>query len=391
MKTLFKISFIQSAKGKYFLVLSLPVLFFVGCKVHYDPKIKNSNAHYLVVEGFINANGISNFALSRTRNITSGDTAAYIFETKARVQIEDNSNNVYPLTENSDGNYAASYFLNPASKYRLHIFTSDNKEYASDFVECKQSPPIQILNWELNQGSVWINVNTGDPANNTHYYRWSYSETWEFHSQYFSNLKYYPPDTAVIPRIIPVYVCYQNRNSNNIIIASSAKLQQDVIDKKTIEMIPDHDTRISVLYSILVTQYALDSAGYNYWNAMKTNTENIGSIFGSQPNQTPGNIHNVNDNSEEVIGYIGAGTFQQQRLFISNGSLPSGWNQVPNCTEYEVPNIKDSISSYFAFKGFIPYLKDSTPDGSVKGYFSASGLCVDCTLTGSPVKPSFWP
>lgn len=391
MKTLYKIRFIQGTKVKYWLALCLPILFFSACKVHYDPKIKNSNAHFLVVEGLINADGITNIAISRTRNITSGDTASYIFETNAKVQIEDNSNNVYPLTENGGGNYSASYFLNPASKYRLHIFTSDNKEYASDFVDCKQSPPIQTLNWELNQGGVWVNVSTGDPANNTHFYRWNYTETWEFHSQYLSNLKYNRPDTSVIPRAVPVYVCYQTRNSNNILIASSAKLQQDKIDKKTIVMIPDHDSRISVLYSILVTQYALDSAGYNYWNAMKSNTESIGSIFGNQPNQTAGNIHNVKDNSEVIIGYIGAGTLQQQRLFISNSSLPYDWNVTPNCTEYDVPNIKDSFLLYFASSSFVPYLKDSTPDGIVKGYFSASGTCVDCTLTGLPVKPSFWP
>ena len=51
---------------------------------------------------------------------------------------------------------------------------------------------------------------------------------------------------------------------------------------------------------------------------MKGNTEDVGSIFGSQPNQNHGNIHNVADSSEMVIGYIGAGSIQQQRIFIKN-------------------------------------------------------------------------
>ncbi len=59
---------------------------------------------------------------------------------------------------------------------------------------------------------------------------------------------------------------------------------------------------------------------------MKGNTENVGSIFGSQPNEITGNIHCVSNSSEPVIGYIGAGRSQHERIFISNSDMPSGWN-----------------------------------------------------------------
>ena len=71
--------------------------------------------------------------------------------------------------------------------------------------------------------------------------------------------------------------------------------------------------------------------------------------------------------------------------------MPSDWNETSNCTEYTVPNSRDSLVFYFGSSAFIPYLKDSTPSGVTKGYFSASATCVDCTLTGSTVKPDFWP
>lgn len=372
------------------IVLSIILFFFASCKDPYYPNVTSSNIHYLVVDGFINSNGITNIKLSRTRTISKGDTAAYIYETDANVNIEDNYGNIYPLYNNGGGNYSADYFLNNSFRYRLHIITSDSKQYFSDFVPCKNSPPIDEIGWKIKDGDVQLYVNTHDPANNTIFYRWDYVETWEFHSQYYSVLIYNTDKKKVEDRPYPVYVCYRNNNSTKIFLGSSEKLKQDVIHEAPLALIPNHDRKISVLYSAFVTQYALDSAGYNYWNAMKGNTEDVGSIFGSQPNQTHGNIHNVADSSEMVIGYIGAGSIQQQRIFIKNSEMPAGWNQPQNCTEYIVP--KDSVDFYFAANTYIPIVTDPPGNPFPKGYFSASGTCVDCTLAGGTTqKPYFWP
>ncbi len=371
------------------LVYCIPLTFFGSCKVPYYPPVNSSNQHYLVVEGYINSNGLTNIKLTRTRTISKGDTSAYINETGATVVIEDDQNNVYPLYENGGGNYSSSNFLDSTHQYRLHIITGNNKEYVSDFVPCKISPPIDNLGWKFTNRNVQVFVNTHDPNNKATYYRWDYVETWEFHSDYYSTLKYDPASNNVINRSVPVFVCYRTENSSNIFLGSSAKLQEDVIHEAPLEQIPGHDRRISVLYSTLVTQYALDSGAYTYWNAMKSNTEDVGSIFGSQPNQTKGNIHNINDSTETVIGYIGAGSTQQARIFISNSSMPPDWNQVPNCTEkYVTP---DSIGYFFGANQFIPYASDPPGYPTPKGYFSASATCVDCTLTGSADKPAFWP
>ncbi|MEO8720751.1 MAG: DUF4249 family protein, partial [Ginsengibacter sp.] len=214
-------------------------------------------------------------------------------------------------------------------------------------------------------------------------------ETWEFHSDYNSTFIYDPLSKKVIKRTVPVNVCYRSTNANKIFIGSTLKLKDDVISEASLDLIPNHDRRIGVLYSTLVTQYALDSAGYNYWNAMKGNTENVGSIFDPQPNQTIGNVHCVSDSLERVIGYIGAGTISQSRLFISNGEMPWEWNQPNNCSEYYVP--RDSVEFYFSNNSLIPYESDPRVGPMPKGYFSASGTCVDCTITGSLDKPIFWP
>ncbi len=371
----------------------LVLLFFAGCKVPYDPPVNSSRDHYLVVEGFINSNEVPTYIkLTRTRNITSHDTASYITETGAHVVIEDDQNNEYPLYETGNGNYSAEYNLNTSNEYRLHIITKDQKEYLSDFVVCKKSPPIDTIGWKFKDGNVQIFANTHDPGNNTTFYRWNYTETWEFHSQYYSTVVYNRATKKVDDRTVPVYICYDTQNSTNILLGSSAKLKEDVIYQAPLVLIPNHDKRIDVLYSIMVTQYGLDSAAYNYWNAMKSNTENVGSIFDSQPNQTTGNIHCVSNPSEQVIGYIGAGSSQHERIFISNSDMPSDWTLKKSCQEKDVPNIPDSLDFYFGANQYIPYLPDYGLGSPFPiGYFSATSTCVDCTLSGSPDKPSFWP
>ena len=381
---------LQKYLSGYRILSLIIILFFASCKDRYYPTINSSTEHYLVVDGYINSNGLTNIRLTRTRTISKGDTAAYINETGASVVIQDNQNNVYPLYENGGGNYSSSNFLNPDNNYRLHIITSNQKEYVSDYVKCKNSPPIDNIGWKFQDGSVQVFVNTHDPSNNTTFYRWDYTETWEFHSQYYSDVEFTDqPFDQVIYRAIPVYVCYRNDSASQIFIGSSEKLKEDIIHEAPLQFIPVHDRRLSVLYSTLVTQYALDTLAYNYWNTLKGNTENVGSIFGSQPNQVKGNIHCVSDSSELVIGYIGAGSVQQERLFINNSDMPPGWNLPQNCTEYKVP--LDSIGFYFKDKIYIPY--QSLPVGSPfpTAYLAASGTCVDCTLTGTLVKPGFWP
>lgn len=376
-------------KQNYFLpklfVYCVCIVLLSNCKTPYEPPVQNEKQHFLVVEGFLNGNGLTTIKLSRTRNITHGDSAAYIFEDGANVRIEDNSNDIYPLYNSGKGTYTGYLFANPSYLFRLHITTADNKEYLSDAVVFKPSPPIDQIGWKFRNGNVQVYANTHDPQNSTRYYRWEYEETWEFHSEYYSFLEYDENSNSVKARSVPVYQCWRFDNSSRILLGSSAKLKEDVINQAPIILIPFGDRKISVLYSILVTQYPLDSIGYNYWKAMESNTENVGSIFDPQPNLTQGNIHCLTDSLETVIGYIGAGTTQQSRLFISHADMPSNWTQIAKCSEAIVP--PDSLHWYFAQSGFDP-VDYAAPPGNFLG---ASKTCVDCTLTGSPVKPAFWP
>jgi hypothetical protein len=348
----------------------------------------------LVVEGVINAGADSTIIkLSRTVNLSSGTTNNP--ETGAAIVVQSNNNNSYPLTETSKGNYSvAGLNLDATKTYRLSIKTANNQQYLSDYVPVKITPPVDSIGFTIQSNGIQLYVNTHDPNNNTRYYLWDYKETWQFHARYFS--EYITNGTAIVSRTADqiIYYCFGNDASSNILLGSSAKLSQDVIYQSPLTSVVSTSEKIETKYSILVDQYALTPDAYTFYTNLKKNTEQLGSIFDAEPSEISGNIHNVNNATEPVIGYIIACTGQSKRIFISNDQLPDTWSPVYpyECdvdSEYFGPQVNDNLIPLGS--GIIPITTFSKAGShGVDGYLGVDVDCVDCTIRGTKTQPSFW-
>jgi Domain of unknown function (DUF4249) len=234
-----------------------------------------------------------------------------------------------------------------------------------------------------------IFVNTHDAQNNTKYYRWEYTDTWAYHSGYYSFYKY--ENNTVVPRdqFDDIYHCWTTKNSTDLLLGSSAKLSEDVIHRAPIRLIAANSIELSVKYSTLVKQYAITKEGYEYFQNLKKITEQLGSIFDAQPSQLTGNIHAVGDPAEPVLGFVMASSLNTKRIFIDHlDVLP--WNYQAHCEEKIIVPL-DSLKEFFGNGVYIPITQYS-PGGLVKGYYGGTSNCVDCTLAGGVnKKPDFWP
>jgi hypothetical protein len=126
---------------------------------------------------------------------------------------------------------------------------------------------------------------------------------------------------------------------------------------------------------------------------MQQNTESLGSIFDATPSPLTGNIHCLSNPTTPVIGYISAGTVQQQRIFISAQQFPK-WDYRFTCPAADqiVPLDTISLMDYFHFGGFIPVDAFLNPQGIQMGWTANSPSCIDCrTQGGTTTEPSFWP
>jgi hypothetical protein len=386
-------------KIKIVTFLSLSLLLW-RCKQSYvspyNPPVKG----YLVVEGFIAGNAPTQFTLSRVIRLPGDSLIPAV--TKARVQVEGTDNTIYPLAETSTGVYMADNLpLSSGVRYRLRIATTDGNTYLSDTVPYKPSPPIDSINWIQDNNGLTVYANTHDPANATRYYQWQFAETWQYASAEYSSYKYKAYSRSngkdsVVTRADSenIYTCYQGDASTTLLLGSSTKLMQDVIYRQKLQVIAPASVQLSILYSILVTQYALTQDAYNFLSLMKANTESLGSIFDAQPSELRGNIHNLAHPDETVVGYVSAGTVQQQRIFVHSYELKNwGYNfqcPIPDTLVYDDLNGK-FIDDILRGGGFIPLEREYGPFGFIG--WTANGVgCVDCRIRGgTTTKPSFWP
>jgi hypothetical protein len=370
------------------------VLLAGSCVEQYVSPYKSPTTGYLVVEGYIAGNGPTRYTLSRSISL-QGDSAIPAV-TGAALQVEGDDNSTYPLTEQGNGVYGApSLPLNAPTRYRLRIATPGGDTYLSDFVPYRPTPPIDSINWVRDSRGVTIYANTHDPTNSTRYYQWTYDQVWEYHSAEGSQYIYDAPTNSLItrPDSEMFYTCYRDVSYTSILIGSSAKLAQDLIYEAPLVHIGAATQPLSVEYTILVNQYALTDSAYNFLQLMKQNTESLGSIFDAQPSNIQGNIRSVTNPGEPVIGYISAGTLQQQRIFINNSELKD-WGYVFACTfpDVAVPDNPDSIKAFFGELGLIPTYQIFKGQPPMIYYDGNLASCIDCrTQAGTTQKPPYWP
>ncbi|RSK49480.1 DUF4249 domain-containing protein [Hymenobacter rigui] len=369
------------------------LLLLTGCVEPYAPEAVTAPSNYLVINGFIDGNGTTRIRLSRSVQIAS--PSVFPAERRATVVIENQAGQRYYLTEtDTAGLYTSKRLTLPANQnYRLYIRTSAGREYASDYTPLKIAPAFDQLEGRTQTNGLQLYLSTHDDQNQTRYYRWQYEETWEFTSAYES-LYRYAGNNKMVLRKEDIYHCWRIEPSTTIVTTSTVRLSQDAVRDYRLLFIPRASEKLLSRYSILVRQYGMSQAEFDYWEAVKKNTENIGTLFDPLPSQIQGNVHCLSDAQEPVLGFVGASTVVAKRIFIERGSLPREW--IPQQEGYEActgldhwPSIKYQDYTMDDMFGDSVYRTPVTRVGG--GYTMQTIDCVDCRIRGTNRKPSYWP
>ncbi|MCA8831459.1 DUF4249 domain-containing protein [Hymenobacter sp. BT728] len=368
------------------------VLGLSSCIEPYEPKVEGQTAGLLVVDGFINSDGVSTIRLSRTAGLSQ--KVASQAETRAKMFIELANGPRYSLTETGTGTYTSGALHLPAGVLvRLRFTTATGREYASNQTTILLTPAIDSLTWRTRNDRLYVYANTHELGNQARYYRWSFGETWEFTSQFVSGLEY--KNGRIVSRNENIYRCWASEAPTKIVLGNTLRLNQNIISEQIITQLPDTSVKLRTLYSTLVKQYALTAEEYTYWEALRKNTEIVGGLYDPLPTQLTGNVYCLTDDAEPVLGFVGAQSVQEKRLFISRSQLPPGWPYVTGyekCVLYDIPTFPDpnpptleQIIDFFRQGPAIPVAP------SLTGYYYSTAECVDCRKRGTNVKPSFWP
>ena len=376
--------------SRYILLSSYVILLYTNCVKEFDPPSQGYD-NVLVVEAFL-SNGDDPFEVKLSRSIPI-DTSAFIPENGASVRLLNSTGETYNLTETSPGLYAHPPInAQIGESYQLFIQTRNGSNYESSSVVMRSTPKIDSITHryverpEAGQIGIQTYVNTHDPDNKTWYYRWEWFETWEFHTAYQSNDVY--ENGEIFPREDDIFRCWKNSESTSIIIATSKNLTQDIISENPILYVTTATDRLRVKYSLNVKQYSLSEESYNYWLELQKVTESLGTLFDPQPATVYGNIYNVNDDTEIVLGYFDASSVEEERIFLSRADMPP--TRIPNyyahCVDSIVPR---GLVAEMVLQGYMLAYETQNEFGSYI-YVMSDPYCIDCTIAGTNEKPEFW-
>lgn len=351
------------------------------------------------MDGFIDTSPNSSTSITLSRSLNLYDTLTNIPELGAQVLIRSSNGDTYNLFDTAgNGIYVSSTLnLDPAQKYQLDITGSDGNKYISDFVPAKIAPPVDSTIWELVNDpitmaqAVNIYINSHDPNNNTHYYRFDYQQTYKHVSVYESpwgeaNGLIYPYDV-----LYSTHSCWSTIPSANILLGSTIALTQDVISHVQVANIVQNDFRMDIGSSFLVRQFPLTEEGYNYWLTIQKNSQSLGGLFDLQPAQITGNMHCTTSPKNPALGFVSASSVQSQRIYISNKSLP-GWQSNPFyvCPQIDVMQDQLNLLIYnYSDTSYGPYHFEGD---LIVSLIVAPKSCMDCRYQGGiNIKPDFWP
>lgn len=368
----------------------------------------------LVVEGTItDQEETQRIFISRTFPL---DTVLMSGVRGANVSVMDSNGGTFSFTEASNSEYLSNtpFAVVPGLTYTLTITTPGGEQYQSEAMPVPAQTTIENLYAERDflddgtQEGMFIYVDSYDPSGQSNYYRYEYEETYKIIAPNWTGLDAYIvsplpfPEVSTRPKEKEEQVCYGTIKSNTIIQVGTTEFEEDRVSKFPVRFIDRENYVLSHRYSILVKQYVQSRAAFAYYETLESlsGTENLFSQL--QVGFLEGNIKNVSNPDEDVIGFFQVSTVSERRIFFNyddffpNERLPdypincdlvsppliNEAGASPLLTAIEFQTVKyvedyDGENNPLNFSEYGPFLMVPTP-------------CGDCTVYGSNIVPEFW-
>ncbi len=404
------------------IVILLVSFSLYSCLEPYNATVGDDASSLLVVDGLISNNNIAH-TIKLTRSVANIDHHV-IPVTDALVIIEDDLGLTTVLSEIDSGRYETDTFNFqgiPGRTYTLYIKTKEGEEYRS--TPCLMKPSSHIdsifiipgkdLSTETDRqyNGLGIYVSGGVNSDEIKYLRWAYKEDWKF------SVPFYPDEIPIQGGGWEDYEsnrdCWKSAISKEVLIYSfNNQAGRNVIGKELYFVNSQESDRFINRYSTLVEQYSISKEEYEFWHKLEQSTTDVGSIFGEQPFSITGNIKNINNPNENVLGYFQVAGYTSKRIYIDYRQLydlrmPIS-NSFSRCAvdsfliaelnelaeEQGTPKFKNMYDIYekFVLSGDYGYeLASKIYEGiAVIGLGFSTPQCTDCSLSGEVEPPAFW-
>lgn len=378
------------------LIYNTILVFVIGlllssCVDKYWPEVDRYD-YLLVVDGTLtnNSNTIE-LRLSYSSRINNND---FIPATDAKVYLLENDIEEITLYETQPGIYKPIDSLFAGSfnnTYQLFIDMPDGRHYNSDKTVLPESAPIDSVygiteNYVANYGEkavlgIHFYLDNHSTSCDTCYYLWKLSQTYKYKSTF--NLDYlYVGEYVPFPNPDSLRTCYHTSKLSDIFLFSTQYFDEPIIKKFPLNFVNTETKTLSIRYSLGVRQLSISKKTYDFFSAIKQQNIEQGNLYSKQPIQIKGNIKNIEDMEEPVLGYFIVAGETQKRLFMDRPNIPFYYVECQRDVE-SMRWIKFMHERYWPI-----YLVGSLTGGLA---MAPMNNCFDCRLDGGKITPpDFW-
>ncbi len=305
------------------LLIFLQLFGLYACVETYDVTY-NLDAELLTVEGFVTDQVVSTINISKSRSVEDNYYSVPLKGCNVEVALGDGS--VVVFKEQAEGVYVSpTNFQGKAGEtYQLRFRTPDGKTYQSSKEKMGVVPAIKKIYQQFDKNgildktgkrvvasSVNIYVDFDDPkdAKNFYLWRWKRYEEQSICITCTGGRLIGGKCVTVNSRNPPTYdyqcdrLCWDIFYNNEINILADDFSNGNSVEGRLIAKVPFHSYRGSLLE---IEQVGISREAYLYYKLLNDQGQNTGTLTDTPPVPIIGNIQNVNDPNDKVIGYFGA-------------------------------------------------------------------------------------
>ena len=318
------------------------------------------------------------------------------------VEVESGNGDIRVFEESDPGFYSCNLdedFLRTGRAYRLVFITPEGKHYESEYETMYPSPPIDSIYYQRENEA---DSETGETEEGIRFYldfeiekdsgqylRWQLIETFEIHNPEYPAFIYDLDRTLKeLPDSSSWRTCWITRDIYDIYSRDLENLNGKSYRSLPLNFVSSRTRQLEIRYSLLVRQLAIDAKEFWYWDNLRKNLQSKNQVFDYQPALTPGNLCNLEDTDEMVLGYFSISGVSESRIFAEDIPELRIYKDPAYCAPGEFPKFLNHFHD-----SYLPvYLSSTFMDGKRK-IGEVPKYCVDCReYRGSThIKPDFWP
>jgi hypothetical protein len=250
-------------------------------------------------------------------------------------------NDTYPYTEIGDGKYELKNVdINVGESYFIDIRLSDGTHYKSlptimprgiqpdsTFVRFENGIRTTPTGAERISKVMNVYLDTDLPNNDNEgdlYFRWLTEGLYVFPEESCGGL--HQPKSCYID--VPP-------NGQDLVIQSSENIQGDrLINQRIATKNSFEINEFKALYILSTYQFSITKESFTYWSNLKTLANQSGTVFDLPPAALTGNMFNVDNPDELVLGYFEVADVDTIRASVLSSEFKSEINGIVPCSQF---------------------------------------------------------